>query len=188
MIDRDKQSIKNDASDTFGASRPVKLSTTMVDLSLRHDRRDQIPLTFPIRAERYLAKANLQLASNTVAVIPEEKANKAAQLDPGVVPASRALFRISIFRISVLAFALLGFAVFFALHGYCTHFLKGQSKIPAMVQQGGLPLVPVSTVVSESTHNHDHAAGPKKAKSRRRDGYIAKDTYVYYGKDGKPSH
>ena len=192
MMGRHKQTIKNDSGEAFGTSRPVRLSATMVDLSMRHDRADprhDIPLGFPITNECYSAKANVQFTSSTLVATPEEKGNKAAQLDHGFVQASRELSRISISVISILALALLAFTILFAVRGHRTDLVKRQSKILATVQQRERPLVPVTTVASESTPNHAHTVRPNKAKSRRRrNDYIAKDTYVYYGKDGQPNH
>jgi len=185
MIGREKQTVKNDSSDAFGTSWPVRLSATMVDLSMRHDRADphnDISPRFRITTG-CSPKANVQFTSSTALATPEEK-GKAALL----VQAGRELLPRSICRISILALALLTFTFLFAVRGHQTDSVKRQSKIPTTVQQLERPL-PVTTVASESTHNHDRKVEPKKGKSRRRrDDYIAKDTYVYYGKDGKPNH
>ena len=183
MIGRDKQTLKNDSGGEFGTSRPVRLSAKMVELSTRQDRVDphkDISPRFPTAT-----KANVQFTSSTALATPEGKGKKAAQL----LQVGRELSRRSISRISILALALLMFTFPFAVRGHRTDSVKRESKIPATVQQPERPLAPVTTVASESTHNHDRKVGPNKGKSRRRrDDYIAKDTYVYYGKDGKPNH
>lgn len=193
MIGRDKQAVKNDPRNGLGMGRPVRLSATMVDLSMRQDRaepRNDIPPTFPITGERGPAKANVQFINSTVAAIPEEKGNNAAQVDPGFVEASRKISRISIPRIVILVLVLSAFAlVLLAARAHRTGSVKPQSAIPATVEPREIHPVPVTTVASDSTHNHAHSVGAKKAKSRRRrDDYVAKDTYVYYGKQGKPNH
>lgn len=187
MIGRDKQTI-NDSGGAFGTKRPVRLSALMVDLSTRHDRgapHSDISPKFPISPGCYSAKANVQFTSSTTPAIPKAKGNKAAQL----VQIGRELSRRSISRISILALALLMFTFPFAVRGHRTDSVERQSKIQATVQRREKPIAPVTTVASEGTHKRDHKVGPNKAKSRRRrDDYIAKDTYVYYGKDGKPNH
>src|SRR5262252_7632465 len=102
MTGRAKQAIKKDSRRGFGIGGPVRLSATMVDLSMRHDRtdpRNDIPATLPIKAEPVSAKANVQFINGAVAAIPEEKGNKAAQVDDGFVETSRKVSRISISRI-----------------------------------------------------------------------------------------
>jgi len=164
----------------------------MVDLSMQHDRADShnhIPPTFPITPERCSPNANVQFINSTAAAIPEEKEKKAAMVDHGFVEASRKVSRISVSRIIILALVLLAFAVLLAARGHRTDSAKRQSTMPGTAQQRELPPVPATTVASESTHNDSHAVGSKKAKSRRRrDDYVAKNTYVYYGKEGKPNH
>jgi len=189
MIGRAKQAIKKAPGEAFRIGGPVRLSATMVDLSMRQDRadrRNQIPPASPITIE---SKANVQFINRTAAAIPEERGNKAAQVDPGFVEAGRKVSRISISRIVILVLALLAFAVLLAVRGHRTDSVKRQSTTPATVEQHETPLVPVTTLASESTHNHARTVEPKKAKSRRRqDDYVAKNTYVYYGKAGKPNH
>lgn len=180
MMGRNKQTIKNDSSDGFGTSRPVRLSAMMVDLSMRQDRadpRDDIPHSTKAKAP-----------NSTVVATPEEKGHKAAQFDHGFMQASRELLRIFTSPVSIPALAFLAFTMLFAVRGHRTESIKRQSKSPATVQQRERPLVPVATVASESTPNDAHTIRPNKQKSRRRDDYIAKDTYVYYGKDGQPNH
>ena len=47
----------------------------------------------------------------------------------------------------------------------------------------------IPPAVGQRQHNDAHTAAASKSKSRRRqEDYVAKDTTVYYGKDGKPSH
>ena len=192
MTGRAKQTIKNGSRNGFGTGKPVKLSTTMVDLSMRHDRddsRNHIPPPIPITTEFSSPKANVQFINSTAAAIPEEKGETAAPVDHSFVEARRKISRISLSRIIILVLALLIFAALLAARSHRTNSVKRQSTIPATVQQRAVPLVPVTTGASESTDNHAHTAGPKKAKSRgRRDDYVAKDTYVYYGKEGKPNH
>ena len=188
MIGRDKQTIKNDSGGAFGTSPPVRLSAMMVDLSTRRDRADphnDISPRFPITTGCYSTNANVQFTSSIALASPEEKGKKAAQF----VQVGRELSRRSIFRVSIFVLAVLMFTFPFAVRGHRTDSVERQSKIPATAQQRERPLAPVTTVASESTHNHDHKVGPNKAKSRRRrDEYIAKDTYIYYGRDGKPNH
>lgn len=188
MNGRKKQTIKNDSGGAFGTSRPVRLSAMMVDLSRRHDCADphnDISPGFPITTGCYSAKANVQFTSSTALTTPEEKGTKATQL----VKAGRELSRLSISRVSILALALLMFTFPFAVRGHRRDLVKGQSRNPTTGQQPERSLSPVTTVASESTRNHDHKVGPNKGKSRRRrDDYIAKDTYVYYGKNGKSNH
>jgi len=188
MIGRHKQTIKNDSGGAFGTGRPVRLSALMVDLSTRQDRGDphnDILPRFPIITGCDSARANVQFTSSTVLATHEEKGNKAAQF----VQLGRELSRRTISQISILALALLMFTFPFAVRGHRTDSVKRQSKIPATVQQWERPLAPVTTVASESTRKHNHKVLPDKGKSRhRRDDYVAKDTYVYYGKDGKPNH
>lgn len=192
MIGRAKQAVRNGSRNGYGTGRPVKLSATMVDLSMQHDRADSlnlVPPAIPTTTEFSSPKANVQFINSTAAAIPEEKVEKAAPVDPGFVEASRKVSRISIPRIIVLVLALLVFAVLLVARSHRTDSVRRQSTTPTTVQQRDSPLVPVRTGASKSTHNHAHAVGPKKANSRgRRDDYVAKDTYVYYGKEGKPNH
>lgn len=192
MMDRDKQTIKNDSSDEFGTSGPVKLSATMIDLSMRDNRADphhDIPSRFPITKECYSAKAKVQCANSSLMATPEEKGDKAAQVDHGLVQVGRELLRISISPITISALALLAFTIMLAGRAHRTDSVKRQSALPATVQQPEKPLASVTTVASKSTPNPAHMVRRNKAKSRRRrDDYIAKDTYVYYGKDDQPNH
>ena len=185
MIGRNKQTIKNDCGGAFGTNPPVRLSARMVDLSTRHDRTDpDNSPRFAITSGSYSAKVNVPFTSSIALATPEKKVNKAAQL----VQVGRELSRRSISRISILALALLMFTFPFALRGHRTDSVNRQSKNPTTVQPPERRLAPVTTVAPESTRNYDHKVGPNKGKSRRRRGdYIAKDTYVYYGKDGKPN-
>ena len=188
MIGRDQQTIKNDSGGAFRTTPPVRLSAMMVDLSTRHDRADphnDISPRFPITTGGSSAKANVQFTSSITLATPEEKGNKAAQLEQ----VGRELSRRSISRVSILALALLTLTLPFAVRSHRTDSVKRQSKNPTAAQQPERRLAPATTVASESTRNHDRKVGPNKGKSRRRrDEYIAKDTYVYYGKDGKPNH
>jgi len=48
--------------------------------------------------------------------------------------------------------------------------------------------LPAPGIASKNIPNHAQPVTRKKVKPRRhRSDYIAKDTYIYYGKDGKPS-
>ena len=60
---------------------------------------------------------------------------------------------------------------------------KNHSHIPPAVEQRQKP---AASITSENTHNDAHTAAASKSKSRRREDYIAKDTFVQYGRDGKP--
>jgi hypothetical protein len=61
--------------------------------------------------------------------------------------------------------------------------VKNRSQIPPAAEQRPKPAASTS---SENTHNDAHTAAASKSKSRQREDYIAKDTFVQYGKDGKP--
>jgi len=134
--------------------------------------------------------------------------NKAAQPHHTGLQASRELLQICISRISdygvkfdswlksrmrffaacsaTILLTLLAFSVVHAVRSHHPESVKSQSQPPATVQQHQSTLV--SSNASAQTHDDAHTAAPNKAKSRRRQGdYVAKDTYVYYGKDGKPS-
>jgi len=131
-----------------------------------------------------------------------EQEGKAAQIGhSGMVQACTELFRTSISRISdhgiksfalppnwtiYAALALLAFLSVYALR-HQPELVKSQSQIPAPVKQHERPLV--TSVSPQKIPHHPQTVAPKKAKSHRQQGdYIAKDTYVYYGKDGKPNH
>jgi hypothetical protein len=71
--------------------------------------------------------------------------------------------------------------------GHHPDSVKNRSQIPPAVEQRQKPLVPAASIASENTHHDAHAPAASKSKSRRpREDYIAKDTFVQYGKDGKP--
>jgi len=207
MISRARHRTKNGATEAFatsGASPLFRLSATMVELSLRHkqpDSRTDIPAKFPISVETCSPEARGQLV-RSMAGTAEEEGRKAAQRPhSGLVQASRERLRTSISRISdqgvkilawmrtrtgIVTLALLAFpAVYAFLHQ--SDSVKSQSQIPAIAQPPEKPLV--RSIAPRNTHSHAHALAPKKAKSRSHPSdYIAKDTYIYYGKDGKPSH
>jgi len=84
MIDRDKQTIKNDPTDAFGPGTTIpllKLSATMVDLSLRGIQRKplrDISATFPGKTECHSAEAKVELISrSSVGTGQAEKSNAA---------------------------------------------------------------------------------------------------------------
>jgi hypothetical protein len=199
-----------------GRAIPVfRLSAQMVDLSLQHDQRDSLakdsPAHFPRKSECDRPEPKLQLVSASLANTTQEEAKKPSQLDckaeaqSGLVPASRELLRMSISRVSdyrvrihnsrlwtwigIAALTLLAFGAVYGLRGRHPDAVKSRSQIPPAVQQRQTPLVPATSVASKNTHKNAHAAAASKSKSRRRQqDYVAKDTYVHYGKDGKPSH
>jgi hypothetical protein len=208
MISPDRQRIKNGPRDTFGtsaATRPFRLSATMVELSLRHKQPDSgtdVPAKPPIKSDCYSAEATGQLISGIMASTTEEKGSKASQFHHSeLVHAGRELLRTFISRVShqrvktfawlrtrtgIVALALLAFPALYAFH-HRPDSAESQSQIPAMPQQPERPRVP--STASRNTSNHTQTVAPQKTKSRRRQSdYIAKDTYTYYGKDGKPNH
>jgi len=79
---------------------------------------------------------------------------------------------------------LLAFSVVHAVRSHHPDSVKTQPQAAEQQHESTL----VSSSASEQTNDDAHTVAPNKAKSRRRqDDYVAKDTYVYYGKDGKPS-
>ena len=73
------------------------------------------------------------------------------------------------------------------LLGHHPDSVKNRPQIPPAVEQRQKPLAPAASITSENTHNDAHIVAANKSKSRRRrEDYIAKDTFVQYGKDGKP--
>jgi hypothetical protein len=174
-----------------------------------------IPAHFPLKSEYRPPETKVQLISASGGSTPLEEAKKeeekkATQLDrntevlSGLLRASRELLRIAISRISdqrvkihdsrlwtsigIVALALLAFGAVYGFRGHHSHSVKSHSQIPAAVQQPEKPLVPATTITSEDPHHNAPTVAPSKSKSRHRSDYIAKDTYVYYGKAGKPSH
>ncbi len=67
--------------------------------------------------------------------------------------------------------------------GHHSDSVKNRSQIPPAVEQRHKP---AASITSENAHKDAHNAAASKSKSRRREDYIAKDTFVQYGKDGKP--
>ena len=213
MITRHRQGIKNRGGNALGTSEShlFRLSATMVELSLGHNQLNSlpnIPASVPIKPECNSAEAKVQFSPNIAATI-EQQENKAAQPHHSGLEAGREFSRLRISRISdygvklywslksrmrflaagsaAILLTLLAFSVVYAVRRHHQDAVKSQSQIPAAVQQRDS--APVSSSASEPTHDDAHSAPPTKAKSRRRQGdYVAKDTYVYYGKDGKPSH
>ena len=71
--------------------------------------------------------------------------------------------------------------------GHYPDSAKNRPQIRSAVEQRQKPLAPTASNTAENTHNDGHSVAASKSKSRRRrDDYIAKDTFVQYGKDGKP--
>ena len=71
--------------------------------------------------------------------------------------------------------------------GHYPDSAKNRPQIRPAVEQRQKPLAPAASNTAENTHNDGHSVAASKSKSRRRqDDYIAKDTFVQYGKDGKP--
>ena len=195
----------------YGKTTPVfKLSAQMVDLSLQHDQRDsllaQSPAHFPIKSEGYPSEPKVQLIGTSLASTTQGEAKKAAQLEckteapSGLLRASREFLRISISRIrihdsrlwtsiGIVALTLLAFGAVYRLRGHHPDSVKDRSQIPPAVLQRQKPLVSAASFASENAHNDANTLAASESKSRRRQGdYVAKDTIVYYGKDGKPSH
>ena len=190
-----------------------KLSTKMVDLSLQHNRSDSlsadIPTHLPVKPECYPKEPKIQLISARSTT--QEEGKKATQLDRrteaygGLVRTSRGLLRRSISRISdhlvrihdsplwtstgIVALALLIFGAVYGLRGNSPDSVKSHSQIAPASQPREKPLVPSTGIALGNNHNDSHTVVPSKSKSSRQQGdYVAKDKYVYYGKDGKPSH
>jgi len=211
MIGRNKQEIINDqlAHGLFhGQKKPktrgetttfLRLSAKMVDLSLHHTQQDSllvdIPAHVPAKSECYPPEATVQLPQASLATIVQKEAKKPAQVvHSGFVQASlnlvRSDYRIRIHAspkwfssLAILALTLIAFSAVYGL------LRKNHSQIPTAVQQREKPVAPVTSTASDNTHNHRNTLARSKSKSRRRrDDYIAKDTYVYYGRDGKASH
>jgi hypothetical protein len=197
-----------------GKTIPVfKLSAQMVDLSLQHDQRDSLltdsPSHFPKESQCYPLQTKVELINASSASTTQEEAIKPAQLDfktaaqSGLERASRRILRMSISRIrdhgvrlhgshlwtsiGIVALTLLAVAAVYGLRGHHPDSDKS-SQISRAVQQRQEPLAPATSIASEKANNDAHAVSARKSKSRRRrDDYVAKDTYVHYGKDGKPS-
>ena len=174
-----------------------------------------IPTHLPVKSKCSPLEPKVQLISASVGSTPLEEAKKeeekkATQLDrntevlSGLLRASQELLRIAISRISdqgvrihdsrlrtsigIVALALLAFGAVYGFRGHRSDSVKSHSQIPAAVQQREKPLVPSTNITLENPHHNAPTVAPSKSKSRRRSDYIAKDTYVDYGKDGKPSH
>jgi hypothetical protein len=164
---------------------------------------------YGIKIYSWLERRTKVQFSASIAATAEQRENQAAQPQHRGLQANREPLRICISRISdygveiysslksrmrmlaagsaAILLTLLAFSVVYAVRRHHRDSVKSQSQTPAAVQQHDL--APVSSSASEPTHDDAHTVTPNKAKSRRRQGdYIAKDTYVYYGKDGKPSH
>ena len=198
-----------------GKTIPIfRLSAQMVDLSLQHDQRDSLltdsPAHSPIKSECYPPEPKAQVISASFASTTQEETKRTVQLDckperhSGSVPASRELWRTSISRVSnhrvsihdsrlwtsigIVALTLLTFLAVYGLRGHHPDSVKNSSQTLPAVQQRQKPLVPATRIASKSTHSRAHGVAVGKSKSRRRRDYVAKDTFVQYGKDGKPIH
>jgi hypothetical protein len=191
----------------------VKLSTMMVDLSIQHNRHDplftDIPTPLPAKSECNPSQPKIPPVSASLAITAHEELTKAVQLERNtetqgrLVQACGKLLRrfISEVRdhvrihdsrlltaVGVVALALLGFGTVHEWRAFHSASVKGRAQILPAAQQPDKPLVPATSTASEKTGNNAHIVAPSKSKSRRRQGdYVAKDTYVYYGKDGKPN-
>jgi hypothetical protein len=187
-----------------GTTPFLKLSAKMVDLSLQHNQQDSllvdIPAHVPEKSE-CPPEAKIQLPQASLATIIQNEAKEAAQVEhSGIVQGGLNLLR-SGYRIRIqasptwlsslamLALTLIAFSVVYGFFGYHQDSLKNHSQIPTATQQRERPALSTTSIASENTRNQGHTLARSKPKSRRRrDDYIAKDTYVYYGKDGKASH
>ena len=193
-----------------GTTLLLKLSAKMVDLSLQRKQQDSlltdIPAHFAIKSEIYPPEPKIQLRIAKCANIAQEEAKMAAQIEhSGFVQASRELLRIWICQIKdhanrvhplrlwpsslrILVLTLLAFGAVYGFRGHHRNSPKNDSQIPTTVQRSENPSAPPTSISAQNNHNYPHTA-LSKSESRRRGGdYIAKDTYIYYGIDGKPSH
>lgn len=210
MITGDWQRNKKHRSDGLKTIGPhFKLSAAMVELSLGHKQLDSladIPKP-PIKPESYSAEAKVQFSASIAATTNRPK-GEAVQLHHSGLKASRELISICLSRINqygvkiyswlktrtsfvaacsaAMLLILLAFSVVYTVRDHHRDSLKSLSPPPAAVQHDSTL---VSSSASEQTHSDAHTVAPNQAKSRRRqDDYVAKDTYVYYGKEGKPNH
>jgi hypothetical protein len=177
----------------------LRLSAKMVDLSLHHTRDSlvvDIPARVPSKSDCYPPEATVQLPQASVATIVQNEAKKPAQVEhSGFVEASPNL-RVRIHALpmwfsslAILVLTVLAFGVVYGFLGYHQDSFQGHSQITTAVQQRENPVPRATTIASENAHNHGNTPARSKPKShRRRDDYIAKDTYVYYGNDGKSYH
>jgi hypothetical protein len=216
MIGRNEREIINDrlAYGLFhGPKKPktrgetttlLGLSAKMVDLSLHHMQQDSllgdIPAHVPAKSECHPPEATVQLSQASLAIVVQKEAKKPAQVEhSSFVQASLNLLR-SDYRgrihaspkwfssLAILALILIAFSAVYGLRRY-QDSLKKHSQIPTAVQQREKPVAPATSIASHNAHNHGNTVTRSKSKSRRRgDDYIAKDTYVYYGRDDKASH
>jgi hypothetical protein len=214
MIGR-QQKTKNDTPGALGLggkSPLFRLSATMVELSLRSNPPDSNIHTpsLPMKTDWHSAEAKVQLTPSTrfdakIIATSEERASEPAQLyQSDWVQAKQEFLRIFIpwirdhcvklcawlrMRTGVIALGLLALTFVYAIRAHYSGSGKSQQQIPATLKQPPTPLVPVTSITSGETHNDAHPGTRAKVRSRRRQGddYVAKDTYVYYGKEGKPS-
>src|SRR5437868_4922314 len=188
-----------------------KLSAQMVDLSLEHIQHDShladIRARSPVKSECCPPEPKVQPPKASLATIPQEEAKQADQQSE-FVPASRELLaisssrmivsdywirirasRLSVVSLRIVALTLLAFTAVYGLRGYHRDSSKDQSQTLTAMRQPEKPVARARGTASRTLHNDAHPLARKKSKPRRRQAdYIAKDTYVYYGKDGKPSH
>ena len=191
----------------------LKLSTMMVDLSIQHNRHDplfsDIPAHLTANSECYPPEPKVPAVSASLAIAAQEESTKAVQPVPNIdahsrfVQACRRLLRRFISEVGahvripdsrvgtavgIVALALLGFGTVHEWRAHHSNSVKPRAQIQPAVQPPDKPLVPATSTPSENTGNNAHSVAPSKSKPRSRQGdYVAKDTYVYYGKDGKPS-
>ena len=212
MFTRDKQRIQKHPSDPLGTTGPqlFRLSATMVELSIRHSELDSpsnIPTSFPTKQQYHPPEAKVPLISASAGTTGQLE-NRAAQAQHSRLQIRREHLRICSSRISdygvktylwlkarigflaacsaAAILTLLAFSVIYAMRDHHLASVRSQSRPPATVQQHDSTLP--SSGPSEQTHYDAHTVATNKTKSRhRQNDYVAKDTYVYYGKNGKPS-
>jgi hypothetical protein len=203
---------KRRKSERRGAAPLLKLSTTMVDLSLQRNQSDSVlngmPAQSPIDSGSVPPVANLLLMPASLAPTTQsKKVENRALIDTNTEVSSRSV-RATRYLVGawtsrakdyyariygrhlwssagILALATLAFV--YGLRDHRSGPVKGSLQIPAVVEQTEKPLVPAGNVRAEKAHNDTHSA-PSKSKSRRQTDYVAKDTYVYYGKNKKADH
>ena len=188
--------LSNNSPGTNGAMPFYKLTATMVELSLRPSLPDlNIEVSKP---DSHSPEVKSQVISINTSGATKEQSRKAdLPRQSRAVPSKQELWRTYISRINdqsvkilcrlrtrsgILALSLLALPCLYVF----LHKFNSQSQKPAIVQQQLPPAVP--TIPPQSIDDHAQDARPQKAKSRRqRSDYVAKDTYVYYGTDGKPT-
>jgi len=187
------------------------LSAKMVDLSLHHMQQDSlvadIPAHVPAKSECYPPEATVDLPQASLAtvvhkkVVHKKEVKKPTQVEhsgfgQAALNLLRANYRVrthaslrSFSSVAILALTVIAFSAVYGLLGYHQVFLRNHSQIPTPIQQREKPVAPAKTIASQNTHKLGSTLARSKSKSRRRrNEYIAKDTYVYYGNDGQASH